>query len=161
MAPLSDDVQARPPLFSETNPRSAIVVSPSLDDSRVADVIRFDARVLVKTFDELDTQRNGANTKNRKLNFPIFVALDPQPGDDGDSSNLIAKASWVESVPLPGAAASTSPDLAGGDAGLERATHSRNKGSHEGFVERVRREYAELNGVDVRKVFINIRYVEE
>jgi hypothetical protein len=140
-----------------------IVVSPSLDDPMVADVFGFDAQKLIKIFDLLDTRRNGPFTEDRELNFPIFVALDPQDGDESNSisSNLIAEASWEERVSLAGSLASTSIGLVGSETVPARAANpSEPKVNHDGFLERVRREYAELNGVDVRKVFINIRYVE-
>jgi hypothetical protein len=136
-----------------------IVVSPSLHDPMVADVYDFDAQVLIKIFDDLDTLRNGPYTEKRKQNFPIFVALDPQSDDEGKtiSSNLIAKASWTEPVSLP----SASTAVIGSDAVPTRPVTSGDAGSREGFIERVRREYAELNGMDVSKVVINIHYVEE
>jgi hypothetical protein len=140
-----------------------IVVSPSLHDPMVADVFNFNALKLIKVFNRLDEDRNGPPVKNRKRNFSIFAALDPQPGDQGDSdaSNLMAHASWIASAPLSGPEVSTSPVVVAGKTVPTRATNFRREGDHEGFVERVRREYAELNGVDVKNVFINIRYVEE
>lgn len=139
-----------------------IVVSPSLHDPRVADVYGFDPGVLVQTFDVLDALRNGPYTNNRELNFSIFVALDPQPGDEGNgsSSNLIRKACWVEKVSLPESPASTSvATVVGHDVPASAATSSEPKTDHEGFIERVRREFAEINGVDVSKVIVNFHIV--
>jgi hypothetical protein len=140
-----------------------IVVSPSLHDPLVADVYDFDAQVLTRILDDLDTSRNGPYTKNRKLNFPVFVALDPQADDEsnGVSSNLIAKATWIKTIALPRSLPSGSNEPIGSDAMLTGSVSADNARRGEGFVERVRREYAQLNGVDVNKVFINIHYVED
>jgi hypothetical protein len=146
--------------FEVAGLHEVIIVSPSLYDPRVADVIGFDAGVLVKAFDELDTLRNGPYKKNRKLNFPIFVALDPLPGDErnSSSSNLIEKRSWKAAVSLAESLATTVPVV--GDGGPPRAaTSSEPKVKHEGFIERVRREFAEINGVDVSKVIVNFHIV--
>lgn len=139
-----------------------IVVAPSLRDPSLADVIEFDAEVLVQAFTVLDALRNGPHTKDRELNFPIFVTLDPQPGDEGQSSssNLIEKASRVTEVPLPGSPASTSIDQVVGVAVPARAAAAGEpKVKPEGFIERVRREFAEINGVDVSKVIVNFHIV--
>jgi hypothetical protein len=146
--------------FEVPGVNEVVVVSPSLYDPKIADVFGFDAEVLVQVFDALDSLRNGPYTKERELNFPIFVGLDPLPSDDSNSasSNLIAKASWEETVPLSELLASTSIDLVERDA-VPARTASGPKVNHEGFIERVRREFAEINGVDVSKVIVNFHIV--
>jgi hypothetical protein len=70
---------------------------------------------------------------------PIFIALDHQL-DDSDElcSNLKKKSSWSMMVPLK-------PQRTAAE-GL-------------GFVERVKREFAELNGVDISKVLVNFQII--
>jgi hypothetical protein len=135
-----------------------VVVSPSLNDPKIADVYGFDAAVLVQIFDTLDTMRNGPFTSERELNFPIFVALDPLESDGSNriSSNLIEKSSWQAEILLPESTAYASIDL--GDVVAANAA-SNSKVNPEGFIERVRREFAEINGVDVSKVTVNFQIV--
>jgi hypothetical protein len=124
-----------------------------------ADVVGFNAEALIKIFDALDSLRNGPYLKERKLNFPIFAGLDPQRSDDGNdmSSNLIAKASWVFTVPLFEPLTSNSIDLQGKAAPTRIVSGPQIQ--DEGFIERVRREFAEINGVDVSKVMVNFHIV--
>jgi hypothetical protein len=138
-----------------------VIVSPSLHDPRLADVIGFDAGVLIQVFEVLDTLRNGPYTENRELNFPILVALDPRPGDESNSSssNLIEKASWVAEVSLPEPASTSIDHVVDGREPARAVASSEPKVKPEGFIERVRREFAEINGVDVGKVMVNFHIV--
>jgi hypothetical protein len=135
-----------------------VVVSPSLSDPNIADVFGFDAAALEQLFDTVDTMRNGPFTSEREFNFPIFVGLDPRQSDDSNmmSSNLINEATWQEQILLSDSTADASIDL--GEVVAARTTSS-SKVNREGFIERVRREFAEINGVDVAKVTVNFQIV--
>ena len=136
-----------------------VIVSPSLSDPMNVDVVGFNTEALIRTFDALDQLRNGPYAKERELNFPIFAALDPQRSDDTNdmSSNLIEKASWAVTVPLYEPLASNPMDPGGKAAPAPVASAMQPSG--EGFIERVRREFAEINGVEISKVIVNFHIV--
>ena len=76
---------------------------------------------------------------------PIFIALDTS--DKGNSpdvaSGLKAKAKWRTSVSLAAV----------------RTRKSASAPPAESFIERVKREFAELNGVDVSKVVVKFKII--
>lgn len=122
------------------NVDEVVAVTPAVDDSRSVEVLGFDPKVLITTFDAaLAFQLKRYPRLSKKA--PIFVSLDKgrRGGATKSISNLKAQAKW--SLVL-------SPDS---------TTVSENFRSDaiNGFIERVKREFAELNGVDVSKVRVD------
>jgi hypothetical protein len=117
-----------------------IVVVPSAEDPACAEVLCFKPKVLIAVFDRalaIHKEHNPAFSHKA----PIFVALD-EAGDGNRAqatTGLKARAEWTHLVPL----ASVPPH--GTVAG--------------GFIERVKREFAALNGVDVSKVSVEFRII--
>jgi hypothetical protein len=99
---------------------------------------------LIEAFDAALAVRQKENPRfSHKA--PIFIALDASDrGRFPDlTSGLKERAQWktlipLASVPLRGSAATA---------------------SNEGFIDRVKREFAELNGVDVSKVVVEFRII--
>jgi hypothetical protein len=121
-----------------------VVAVPSADDPNSAEVLGFDSKVLIKACDAaLEAQKKRYPTLS--LTAPIFVAVDARKAKAGrkrralaDAVDLKSKASWTALVPLA-------------------AGFVRQKG--EPFIERVKREFAELNGVDVNKVLVEFKII--
>src|ERR1051326_812196 len=114
-----------------------VVAVPSASDATQAEVLGFDPKVLVKAFDAALAQRAGLN-KELSPKAPIFITLDMprNPKGRGAVSGLIDKANWRELVPI---------------------CSTQGGGQTESFVDRVKREFAALNGVDVTKVSVEFR----
>lgn len=122
------------------NVDEVVAVTPAVDDSRSVEVLGFDPKVLITIFDAaLAFQLKRYPRLSKKA--PIFVSLDKgrRGGATKSISNLKAQAKW--SLVLS----------------LDSTTASENFRSDaiNGFIERVKREFAELNGVDVSKVRVD------
>lgn len=102
----------------------------------------FDPKVLIKIFDAaLGAQLKRYPGLSKKA--PIFVSLDKgrREGTTKTISDLKTQAQWSLILSLDSATSGTrSPSIA-----------------DSGFIERVKREFAELNGVDVSKVSVDFR----
>ena len=117
-----------------------LVVAPSVDDPASAEVFGFDPVVLMKIFDAaLSAQLKLMPKLSQKA--PAFVSLDKREHDRHPNaiSGLKTKAQWTLLLPIPPASS------------LEPSQPIANIG----FIERVKREFAQLNGVDVSKVRVN------
>jgi hypothetical protein len=120
--------------------RELVVAVPSLTnpDSSI-EVLCFDSKTVVALFDAAVEK---ASSRALSYKAPVFVALDDvlQKGSGALAGGLGAKAKWREEIPLPSIAAKL-PDQS------------------DGFIERVKREFAERNGVDVSKVAVEFRII--
>jgi hypothetical protein len=110
-----------------------VVAVPSTEDPSSAEVLSFDREVVIDACNAaLSAQKRQYPELSHKA--PIFIALDTS--DKGRSSKvasgLTAKAKWRISIPL----------------GTVRTPRV------ESFIERVKREFADLNGVDVSRVVV-------
>lgn len=116
------------------------MVVPAPEDLNSAEVFSFQREAIISAFD-------GALAKQRKRNpdlsqkAPIFLRLDDrQKGRSGELElGLKHSAEWSLLVPL--------------------ARRDVVAVSPEGFVERVKREFAQLNGVDASKVVVEFRII--
>jgi hypothetical protein len=117
-----------------------VVAVPSLTnpDSSI-EVLCFDSKTVIAIFDAA-VEKAGKRTLSHKA--PVFVALDdvPQKGSGALAGGLGAQAKWREEISVESIAAKL-PDQS------------------DGFIERVKREFAERNGVDVSKVVVEFRIV--
>jgi hypothetical protein len=111
-----------------------VVAAPSIENPASAEILCFDRDVMIKVFDA-----TLAAAKNRSLSHkvPIFIALDDA------KAGLKAKAKWRTLVPLAAASAGkgSSP------------------GATEAFIDRVKREFAEMIGVDASKIALEFRII--
>jgi hypothetical protein len=108
-----------------------VVAVPSPEEPGSAEVLGFDREVVIDACNAaLAAQKRQYPELSHKA--PIFIALDtPNKGRSSKvASGLAAKAKWRISIPL-------------GTVRTPRA---------ESFIERVKREFADLNGVDVSRV---------
>jgi len=121
-----------------------VVAVPSAEEPASAEVLCFDRDVIIEAFDAALAARK---KKHPDLSHkaPIFVALDSSSKRRSPdfSSGLKTKSKWQMSVPLSAVS-------------VPRSSSGR---SAQGFVERVKREFAEMNGVDVSKVVIEFRII--
>jgi hypothetical protein len=117
-----------------------IVAVQAQDDPNLAEVFGFAPEALIRAFDALAAKTLAKKSREKALKSPIFIALDHQLDDPNElSSNLKKKSAWSMIVPLK-------PLKAAAEGSV-------------GFVERVKREFAELNGVDVSKVLVNFQII--
>jgi hypothetical protein len=117
-----------------------VVAVPSAEEPGSAEVLCFDRKVMI---DACNAALAARKKEYPRLSHkaPIFIALDTS--DEGDPpENLKAKAKWRTTVPL---AAGRTRDSASTPA--------------KSFIERVKREFAELNGVDESKVVVEFRII--
>lgn len=122
-----------------------LVVAPSVDDPALAEVFGFNPKVLMKIFDAaLASQLKRMPGLSHRA--PIFLSLDKSERDKGRPkervsaiSGLKTEALWSLVFPIPSASSVERPQT----------------GADTGFIERVKREFAKLNGVDVSKVRVN------
>jgi hypothetical protein len=118
-----------------------VVVAVPSEDMTAIEVLGFDPDRMLEAFD--------AAFKSRKIiqssDAPIFVALDAEmkKGSKSLAANLKAKAKWTEKLMLDAHTLSSIPK----------------SDSSDGFIERIKREFAERNGVDVSKVIVEFRIV--
>jgi hypothetical protein len=122
-----------------------ILVVPSREDQTIAEVFSFDPQVLIAALDEaLAIQRV------RKLDIshttPIFIPLDDRRrgGNKETVPGIKSQCNWREPVPLISAPKLVIAPETGGK-----------------FIDRVKREYALLNEVDVSKVKVSFRIEDD
>jgi hypothetical protein len=120
-----------------------VVAVPSAEEPGSAEVLCFDREVMIDTCNAaLAARKKEYPQLSHKA--PIFIALDTsnEGHPPNDPSSLKAKAKWRTSVPLA-------------------TGRTRNRASlrAESFIEQVKREFAELNGVDVSKVVVEFRII--
>jgi hypothetical protein len=121
-----------------------VVAVPSAEEPSSAEVLSFDREVVIDACNAaLAAQKREYPELSQKA--PIFIALDtPDKGHSSDvSSGLNAKAKWRTSVPLAAV----------------RTHKSTSAPRAESFIERVKREFADLNGVDVSKVMVEFKII--
>jgi hypothetical protein len=117
-----------------------VVAVQAQHDPNLAEVFGFDPEVLIRAFDALAAKALAGKSREKALKSPIFIALDHQLDDPHElSSNLKKKFSWSMIVPL-------NPQKTAAEGSVR-------------FVERVKREFAELNGVDISKVIVNFQII--
>ena len=117
-----------------------VVAVPSLTDpDSLIEVFCFDRQTVIAKFDAAIEK-----ARNRSLSpkAPVFVALDdiPQSGSGALDGGLGKEANWREEISV-------------------KSITARPSIQSDGFIERVKREFAERNGVDVSKVIVEFRIV--
>ena len=119
-----------------------LVVVPAADDASMAEVLSFDPDTLIDAFNTA-LAAVGKNKAKLSHKAPIFIALDEPSRARHSEANagLAAKAQWRELVSVP--------------------RHTSQTASRIGFVDRVRREFAEMMGVDVADVVVEFRLVSK
>ena len=119
--------------------RELVVAVPSLTNpDSLIEVLGFDSKTVIAQFDAA-VEKAGSRALSYKA--PVFMALeDPQKGSGALAGGLGAKAKWRKIISVESIAAKL-PDQS------------------DGFIERVKREFAERNGVDVSKVVVEFRIV--
>jgi hypothetical protein len=124
------------------NVDEVVVVVPSLDDPNAAEVFGFERDAIKAAFDRaLAAQKVADSWFSPKA--PVFIALDEKPRRKlaAHTSGLKMKAQWQAEIPL----ASVPPRTGSASDSVL------------GFVERVKQDFAQLNGVDVSKVAVEFR----
>jgi hypothetical protein len=120
-----------------------VVAVPSYEEPTSAEVLGFDSEVMKAAFDAALIARK---KKDPEFHYktPIFIALDPPKKGRPPSvtSGLKAKATWQTLIPL-----ATLP------------MYKDTSAQPESFIERVKREFARLNGVDVSKVVVEFKII--
>jgi hypothetical protein len=117
-----------------------LVVVPATDQPDTAEVFGFAPKVLIGAFDAALAARADDGSLAPKV--PIFIALDPDRGAANPVTvGLKATAEWRDVVTLAAA----------------RIREDSERESIKAFIERVKREYAERNGVDVGNVTVEFR----
>jgi hypothetical protein len=125
--------------------QEVVVVAPALTDPTKVEVLGFSSKKLIAAFDALVLKSEGMRRK-KHFKSPVFIALDRQSdGSEGDLRfDLKTRACAEWSVELPFMSEGT---------GVQAST------KETGFIERVRREFAELMGTDISKVIVNFSVV--
>jgi hypothetical protein len=118
-----------------------VVVAPSANDPHCAEVSSFDPAVLVGVFNQALAELKEKNPKI-STKAPVFVALDSGTVESS-RAGLIARAAWTSLVPL---------------ASVPQPTAS-SSGAGSNFVDRVKREFAALVGVDVNTVRVEFHII--
>jgi hypothetical protein len=114
-----------------------VVAVPSAEEPSSAEVLSFDREVVIDACNAaLAAQKRQYPALSHKA--PIFIALDTF--DKGLASGLKTKAKWRISIPLDAVR-------------RQNSTSAR----AESFIERVKREFADRNGVDVSRVTVEFR----
>jgi hypothetical protein len=121
------------------NVDEVLVVVPSAEEPDLAEVFSFDSHTLIEAFDAALAARK---TKGQDLSrtAPIFVALE---GESDVTSGLKSKAK---------------PPLTISRSELLMRRRA-NRAAGEGFIDRVKREFAEMNGVEVSKVSVEFKII--
>ena len=119
-----------------------VVAVPSLAEPDAIEIYCFDAQAVGERF---DAALKAPDTHRPSLKAPVFVALDdvPQPGSQALASGLEIQAKWRDEIPINAVTANPSDNPHGFAA----------------EVDRLKREFADRNGVDVSKVVIEFRIV--
>lgn len=116
-----------------------IVVARSRDEEMAADVMSFDSELLCQIFDAAVREHMKDDP-----GYPVFIPLDDTKKEGVVVPGLKSKAAWQSTVWI-----------------AENNAHEITASvSQTGFVERVKREFAELMGVDVSKVSVDFRITE-
>jgi hypothetical protein len=114
-----------------------VIAVPAQNHPDCAEVFAFDPKVIIRAFDALERKALSGNPKGKVSKSPFFIALDHQLDDTNNlRSNLKKKSVWS-------AIAALKPQGRPVDRNAE-------------FSDRIRREFAELNGVDIGSVTINL-----
>ena len=117
-----------------------VVAVQAQDNPNLAEVFGFEPEILIRAFNALAAKALAGKSREKALKSPIFIALDHELDDPDElRSNLKKRSSWSMIVPLK-------PPKMAAEGNV-------------GFVERVKREFAELNGVDISKVLVNFQIV--
>jgi hypothetical protein len=115
-----------------------VVAAPSADEPDAVEVLSFDSHTLIEVFDAALAIRKEEDPKLSRT-APIFVTLDGAASDG--IVGLKVKAKWQMTI--------RRSDVS--------ARRDANRSLAEGFIDRVKREFAEMNGVDVSKVVIEFK----
>jgi hypothetical protein len=115
-----------------------IVVVRSSEDDAVAEVLAFDPGEVVEAFDAVVKE---SRDSVQAFKAPVFVPVDARRTKEEGLVVLKEKARWKELVSIQQISRGGSSDPKGAD----------------NFIERVKRDFAELVGVDVSKVSVEIR----
>jgi hypothetical protein len=121
-----------------------VVAVPSAEDPSSAEVLSFDREVMIHACNATLAARM-KEYPELSYKAPIFIRLDSSDRSDSPdaTSGLKAKAKWRTSVPLDAV----------------RTHKSASAPAAESFIDRVKREFAELNGVDVSKVVVEFKII--
>ncbi len=119
-----------------------VVAVPSAEAPSSAEVLCFERDVMIEACNLALTARKKENSSFVSYKAPIFIALDRGKGHTSDVTvGLKIKAKWSTLIPLadvPIASQTLPGDL---------------------FIERVKREFADLNGVDASKVVVEFKII--
>jgi hypothetical protein len=113
-----------------------LVVTRAHEDEMAADVMCFKSAVLLPLFEKAAQER-----RKDHYTHPLFLPLDDTNAANGVIAGLQSKAAWQSKVLI-------------GESTTQGITALI---THTGFVERVKREFAELAGVDVDRVIVDFR----
>jgi hypothetical protein len=117
------------------NVDEVVFAVPALDGSDAAEVLSYSPDVLVDAFDRALEVQKGRN-KALSHKAPIFIALDESADGDLVASGLRSKAQWTTVIPM---------------GSIRRLAAARGESFVE-FRQRVHREFAQLQGLDVHEV---------
>jgi hypothetical protein len=114
-----------------------VIAVPVQNNPNCAEVFGFDPKVIIRAFDALQRKALSGKPKAKASNSPLFIALDHQLDDKHElRSNLKEKSVWSTVVALK-------PQGRPVDRNAE-------------FADRIKREFAELNGVNIGSVTVNL-----
>jgi hypothetical protein len=118
-----------------------VIAAPGVERADLVDVFGFSPDTLVKIFDR-HLARLIKKSPEFSLKAPVFLPLDATKprGQELTLPALKDKADWEQQVPLPKSAEMI-------------------RGSSDSFVDRVRAEFADLNGVSIEEVDVEFRIV--
>lgn len=121
------------------NVDEVLVVAPSAEEPDLAEIFSFDSYALTEAFDAALAVRK-AESPDLSRTAPIFVALDGEPDV---TTGLLTKAKSRVTIQRS-------------ELLMRRRA---NRATEESFIDRVKREFAEINGVDVSNVVLEIKIV--
>jgi hypothetical protein len=114
-----------------------VIAVPAQNNPDCAEVFGFDPKVIIRAFNALERKVLSGKPQGKASKSPLFIALDHQLDDKNDlRSNLKKKSVWSTIVALK-------PQGRPVDRNAE-------------FADRIKREFAELNGVDIGNVTVNL-----
>jgi hypothetical protein len=120
-----------------------VVAVPSDDEPSSAEVLSFDSEVLIEEFGAELAKRQRKNPEFSP-DAPIFIRLEPKKKSlSNGASALAAKARWRTLIPLASVI-------------MQKNTSAQ---PTESFIERVKREFAEQNGIDVSRVVVEFKII--
>jgi hypothetical protein len=132
-----------------------VVAAPAEDDADTVDVFGFKPNEMLELFKQAAAVQRERNS-NLSDDLPIRVALDEgrSNGFGKSISGLKNKAAWQKAIPIDDRILELSKKL---ENKAEVSKKFEKKANAKlGFVERVKREFAELIGVDVSKVTVHL-----